>query len=216
MLEGVKINCHSSIKILKDKIVYIDPFRINEVPHDADYIFITHSHYDHFSTQDILKVAKIDTVFVSVQDTKSTLELMGIPEEQIIIVEPNKNYEIKDIKFETFNAYNINKKFHLKENDWVGYLIELNKNKYYIAGDTDNIEEIQNIKCDVAFIPIGGTYTMNAKEAAEFANKLDTKIVVPTHYGELVGTEKDLEEFKEIVNKEIKVLINKGDINYGI
>ena len=101
MLEGIRINCHSSIKIAKDKIVYIDPFKIKEVSHDADYIFITHSHYDHFSTQDILKVAKIDTIFVSVQDTKSTLELMGIPEKQIIIVEPNKKYEVEDIKFET-------------------------------------------------------------------------------------------------------------------
>jgi len=208
MLEGIKINCHSSIKIEKDKIIYIDPFRINEVPHDADYIFITHSHYDHFSTQDILKVAKIDTIFVSVQDTKSSLELMGIPEKQIIIVEPNNKYEIDSIKFETVHSYNINKNFHPKENNWVGYIIELNETKYYIAGDTDNIEEIQNIKCDVALLPIGGTYTMNAKEAAELANKLDTKIVVPTHYGELVGNKEDLNEFIKLTHKEIKVLIN--------
>lgn len=210
MLEAIKINCHSSIKIAKNKIVYIDPFRINEVVHDADYIFITHSHYDHFSTQDILKVAKMDTIFISVQDTKSSLELMGIPEEQIIIVEPNNKYELQDIKFETVYSYNENKKFHPKANNWVGYIIELNKIKYYIAGDTDNIEEIQKIKCDVAFIPIGGTYTMNAKEAAELANKLDTQIVVPTHYGELVGTDKDLEEFVELTAKEVKILINKG------
>lgn len=207
MLEGVKINCHSSIKIAKEKTIYIDPFRINEVPHDADYIFITHSHYDHFSTQDILKVAKIDTIFISVKDTKSSLELMGIPEEQIIIVEPNNKYKTKDIEFETVNAYNINKKFHPKENEWVGYIIELNKIKYYIAGDTDNIEEMQNIKCNVAFIPIGGTYTMNAREAAELVNKLEIEIVVPTHYGELVGTKEDLEKFLELTNKEVKDLI---------
>ena len=198
MVEGIKINCHSSIKIAKDKIVYIDPFRINEVPHDADYIFITHSHYDHFSIQDILKVAKIDTIFVSIQDTKSSLELMGIPEEQIIIVEPNNKYELDNIKFETVHSYNINKKFHPKENKWVGYIIELNETKYYIAGDTDNIEEIQNIKCDIALLPIGGTYTMNSKEAAELANKIDTAIVIPTHYGEIVGTEEDLGEFREL------------------
>ena len=208
MVEGIKINCHSSIKIAKGKTIYIDPFRINEVPHDADYIFITHSHYDHFSTQDILKVAKIDTIFVSVQDTKSSLELMGIPEEQIIIVEPNNKYELDNIKFETVHSYNINKNFHPKENNWVGYIIELNETKYYIAGDTDNIDEIQNIKCDVALLPIGGTYTMNAKEAAELANKIDTKIVVPIHYGELVGTKEDLNEFIKLTHKEIKVLIN--------
>lgn len=207
MIEGIKINCHSSIKIAKDKIVYIDPFRINEVPHDADYIFITHSHYDHFSTQDILKVAKIDTVFVSTEDTKSSLELMGIPEDQIVIVEPNNNYELKDIKVETVPSYNENKKYHPKENNWVGYVIELNGNKYYIAGDTDNISEVQNIKCDIAFLPIGGEFTMNPQEAAELANKIECKIVVPTHYAELVGTKEDLEEFIELTNKEIKVLI---------
>ena len=207
MLQGIKINCHSSIKIEKDKIVYIDPFRINKVPHDADYIFITHSHYDHFSVQDILKVAKIDTIFISTEDTKSTLELMGIPEDQIVIVKPKSIYELKDIKFETVPSYNENKKYHQKDNDWVGYIIELNKNKYYIAGDTDNISEIQNIKCDVAFLPIGGEFTMNAKEAADLANNIECKIVIPTHYLELVGTKEDLEEFIRLINKEIKVLV---------
>ena len=207
MVEGVKINCHSSIKIQKDKTIYIDPFRIKEVPHDADYIFITHSHYDHFSTQDILKVAKIDTIFVSTEDTKSSLELMGIPEEQIIIVEPNNKYEIKDIKVETVPSYNENKKYHPKQNNWVGYIIELNGIKYYIAGDTDNIKEIQNIKCDIAFLPIGGEFTMNAKEAADLANNINSKIIVPAHYAELVGTKEDLDEFIKLTNKEVKVLI---------
>ena len=207
MLQGIKINCHSSIKIEKDKTIYIDPFRINEVPHDADYIFITHSHYDHFSVQDILKVAKIDTIFISTEDTKSSLELMGIPEEQIVIVKPNNKYELKDLKFETVPSYNENKKYHPKDNNWVGYMIELNENKYYIAGDTDNINEIQNIKCDIAFLPIGGEFTMNATEAADLANKIECKIVVPTHYLELVGTKKDLEEFIKLTNKEIKALI---------
>jgi L-ascorbate metabolism protein UlaG (beta-lactamase superfamily) len=209
MIEGIKINCHSSIKIAKDKIVYIDPFRINEVPHDADYIFITHSHYDHFSVQDILKVAKIDTIFISTEDTKSSLELMGIPEEQIIIVEPNNKYEVKGIKFETVLSYNENKKYHPKENNWVGYVIELNGNQYYIAGDTDNISEIQNIKCDIAFLPIGGEFTMNPQEAADLSNKIECKIVVPTHYAELVGTKEDLDKFIKLTNKEIKVLIEK-------
>ena len=207
MLEGVTINCHSSIKIQKDKIIYIDPFRIKETTHDADFIFITHSHYDHFSTQDIIKVAKIDTVFITIQETKSSLELMGIPQNQITIVEPNNEYKIKNIKFETVPAYNENKKFHTKENKWVGYIIELNGIKYYIAGDTDNIEEIQKVKCDVAFIPIGGTFTMDAKEAADLANKIDGKIIVPIHYGEIIGTKEDLERFIKLTNKQVKVLI---------
>lgn len=209
MLEGIKVNCHSSIKIQKDKTIYVDPFRIKEVPHDADYIFITHSHYDHFDTKDILKVARIDTVFITVPETKSSFQLLGVPEEQIIIVEPNEKYDVKGIKFETVPAYNENKKYHPKENKWVGYIIQLGGVKYYIAGDTDNIKEIQDVKCDVAFLPIGGEFTMNAKEAAGLANKMDSKIIIPIHYGELVGTEEDLEEFLKLTDKDVEVLIGK-------
>lgn len=207
MLEEVKINCHSSIKIEKNKTIYIDPFRIKEVLHDADFVFITHSHYDHFSTEDILKIAKLETIFITVQDTKSSLELMGIPDNQIIIVEPNNKYEVEGIKFETTPAYNEVKKFHPKDNKWVGYIIELEKTKYYIAGDTDRLKELEDIKCDAAFLPIGGTYTMNFKEAAILANTIDCKVVVPIHYGEIVGTKEDLDRFLSLTNKETKVLI---------
>lgn len=208
-IEGVKVNCHSSIKIQKDKTIYVDPFRIKEVPHDADYIFITHSHYDHFDTKDILRVAKIDTVFIAVPETKSSFQLLGVPEDQIITVEPNEKYDVKGIKFKTVPAYNENKKYHPKENKWVGYIIELDGLKYYIAGDTDDINEIQDVKCDIAFLPIGGEFTMNAKEAADLANKIDSKVIVPIHYGELVGTEEDLKEFLKLTDKDVEVLIGK-------
>lgn len=209
MLEGVKVNCHSSIKIQKDKTIYVDPFRIKEVPHDADYIFITHSHYDHFDTKDILRVAKINTIFITVPETKSSFQLLGVPEDQIITVEPNEKYDVKGIKFETVPAYNENKKYHPKENKWVGYIIELDGLKYYIAGDTDDINEIQDVECDIAFLPIGGEFTMNAKEAADLANKIDSKVIVPIHYGELVGTEEDLKEFLKLTDKDVEVLIGK-------
>lgn len=208
MLNNITINCHSSIKIQKGKTIYIDPFRINEVPHDADFIFITHSHYDHYSPKDILKVAKIDTIFITIEEIKSSILVMGVPEEQIIVVEPLKEYEIKNLKFSTLPAYNLNKKFHLKENGWVGYLIELDNFKYYIAGDTDNVEELQSLNCDVAFLPIGGTFTMNYEEAANLANTVNAKIIVPTHYGELVGNNKDLENFMKLTKKKVNVLIN--------
>ena len=207
MIDEVKINCHSSIKIQKDKTIYIDPFRIKNEFHDADFVFITHSHYDHFSTEDIVKISKTSTVFITMLETKSDLELLGIPEDQIIIVKPNNDYEIKGIKFKTVPAYNKNKNFHPKENNWVGYIIELNDTKYYIAGDTDNIQEIQNIECDVAFLPIGGKYTMNAEEAAELANRINTKVIVPIHYGTLVGTQEDLEKFIKLTNKKAEILI---------
>lgn len=207
MLEEVRINCHSSIKIQRSRTIYIDPFKIDSGLHDADFIFITHSHYDHFSIEDITKIVKPSTVFITVPETKSGLESLEIPENQIIIVKPNNEYEVKGIKFKTVVAYNKNKDFHPKKNNWVGYIIELDNIKYYIAGDTDNTKEIQNIKCDVAFLPIGGKYTMNAKEAAKLADKINAEIVVPIHYGSIVGTQEDLEKFIKLTNKKVEILI---------
>ena len=212
MLERISINCHSSIKI-QDKItIYIDPFKIQEILNDADYIFITHSHYDHCSVDDISKVIKKDTKIITTSDTEEKLKILKISKERILEVKPNEKYELKDIKFSTIPAYNINKNFHTKENNWVGYIIEFNGIKYYVAGDTDNIKEIQELECDIAFLPIGGTYTMNAEEAACLANTIKANLIIPIHYGEIVGDKNDLETFLELVKKDTEVLIrNKNN-----
>ena len=203
----VEVLCHNSIKITENVIVYVDPFKINKEYHDADYVFFTHSHYDHFSPEDIEKVKKESTVFIVTEDLKEKAEdLYG--KENILVVKPNEDYHVSDFDFKTTYAYNVNKAFHPKENKWVGYLIQINNKTYYIAGDTDNIEEIQDIECDEAFIPIGGTYTMNYKEASELANAIKVKVVIPTHYGSIVGDKEDAIKFKELVEgKEVKILM---------
>lgn len=203
----VEVLCHNSIKITENVIVYVDPFKINKEYHDADYVFFTHSHYDHFSPEDIEKVKKESTVFIVTEDLKEKAEdLYG--KKNILVVKPNEDYHVSDFDFKTTYAYNVNKAFHPKENKWVGYLIQINNKTYYIAGDTDNIEEIQDIECDEAFIPIGGTYTMNYKEAAELANVIKAKVVIPTHYGSIVGNKEDAIKFKELVEgKEVKILM---------
>lgn len=202
----IDVLCHSSIRIEEDKIIYVDPFKIEQKYNDADYIFCTHSHYDHFSPEDIEKVKKEDTTIFVPRDIEE--QARNIFNNNVVIVEPAKEYQIKDLKFKTTYAYNINKKFHPKENKWVGYIIELNNKKYYIAGDTDNIEEIQNIECDIALIPIGGTFTMDYKESAELANTIKADIVIPTHYGSIVGEKEDAIKFKELVkDKKVEILI---------
>lgn len=212
MLEGIKINCHSSIRINKDnKIIYIDPFRIKENYKDADIVLITHSHYDHFSEEDIKKVIKQNTKILTAEETyKSTVKL-GIKEENIVVVKPFNEYNVNDIKIETIPSYNVNKKFHEKDNGWVGYIINLNNEKYYIMGDTDYIEEHKKIKCDVLFIPIGGTYTMNVEEAVECVNTIRPRIVVPIHYGEIVGKHEDANRFEKMINNvfDVEILIEE-------
>ena len=204
MLENIEVLCHSSIKINKEKIIYIDPFKINKKFNDAEIIFITHNHYDHYSEEDINKIKKKDTIIIAPKDVTEKLLKEGYKQEHIISVEPNKEYVVEEIKFETVSAYNIDKQFHPKENDWMGYIIELQGIRYYIAGDTDINEENRKVKCDVAFIPVGGIYTMNYKEAANFINEIRPKIVVPIHYGCVVGTKQDAINFMELVQPEIR------------
>ena len=128
---------------------------------------------------------------------------LGFNESNIIKVLPNNNYTIDNIKFTTIPSYNINKNFHPLDNNWVGYLIEIDNIKYYIPGDTDLTNESKNVECDILFVPIGGTYTMNYKEASILTNTIKPKIVIPIHYGSIVGNKKDADKFKELVDKDI-------------
>ena len=206
MLKNIEINCHSSIKINNDKIIYIDPFKIQSESHDADIILITHDHYDHYSPEDIEKILNDKTVIVAPKTMEELIDM-----KKVILVEPEKVYNIEGIKVETVLAYNVNKQFHLKEKNWLGYIIEINKIRYYIAGDTDITPENKQVKCDVAFIPVGGTYTMNYEEAAELTNIIKPKIVVPTHYGSIVGTKEDGIQFKKLIDSviECRILIKQ-------
>ena len=207
MLENVEVLCHSSIKINKEKVIYIDPFKIEKNYNDADIVFITHDHYDHYSEEDIDKVINENTIIIIPEELLTKLLRKGINKNAIITVEPNKEYVVKGIKFKTIPAYNTNKTFHPKENDWVGYIITLDGIRYYIAGDTDITEENRKVKCDVAFVPVGGTYTMNYSEAAELVNIIKPKIAVPIHYGSIVGTKQDATNFIKLLHSSIKGII---------
>lgn len=207
MLENIEVLYHSSIRINKDKIIYIDPFKIDKNYNDADIVFITHDHYDHYSEEDIDKVINKNTTIIIPEELLTKLLRKGINKNAIITVEPNIKYMVQGIKFETIPAYNTNKSFHPKENDWVGYIITLNDIRYYVAGDTDITEENRKVKCDVAFVPVGGTYTMDFKEAAQLINEIQPKIAVPIHYGSVVGTEQDASDFIKLLHPNINGMI---------
>ena len=207
MLENIEVLYHSSIRINKEKTIYIDPFKIDRNYNDADIVFITHDHYDHYSEEDIDKVINENTIIIIPEELLTKLLRKGINKNAIITVEPNEKYMVQGIKFETIPAYNTNKTFHPKENGWVGYIIIINGIRYYIAGDTDITEENKQVKCDVAFVPVGGTYTMDFKEAASLINEIKSKIAIPIHYGSIVGTEQDAIDFIRLLHPEIKGII---------
>lgn len=204
MLENIEVLIHSSIKINKGKVIYIDPYKIDKEYNDADFIFITHSHYDHFSEKDIIKVIKNNTTVIIPEELMKKVLKLGVSQENIIPVEPNECEIFEDIEFETIPAYNINKPFHKKENGWVGYIIELKGIRYYIAGDTDITEENQKVQCDVAFVPVAGTYTMDYKEAAKLVNTIKPKVAIPIHYGDIVGTVGDAKKFIKLLDDDIR------------
>lgn len=205
MITGVEVLYHNSIKINKKHTIYIDPYQIKDDIHDADIIFCTHSHYDHFSEEDILKIKKDSSILVIPEDCLTKAYKLGFNEDNIIVVVPNKHYTVLDINFETVNAYNLEKQYHPLENNWVGYILEINDIHYYIAGDTDLTPETKKVSCDVAFVPIGGVYTMNAKEAASLVNTIEPQIAIPTHYAAIIGTIDDANLFQKLVKETIEV-----------
>ena len=193
----IEVLRHSSIKLSGDKIIYFDPYKIEENLHDADYIFITHDHYDHYDENSINNIKK-DTTRIIVP---KCLE----DKAHFLVVEPNNDYQIDDITFSAIASYNINKSFHPKEKDYVGYNINIDGKNYYIMGDTDVTEEALKIACDVCFVPIGGTYTMDVNEAISYINQIKPEKAIPIHYGLIVGDKSLGITFKENIDKEIEV-----------
>lgn len=191
--DNIELLTHSSIRITGDIVIYVDPFQITEERHDADLIFVTHDHFDHFSAEDIAKVAKGSTKLIVPKNMEDKAK--GIPCATLITVAPNEKTEVDGIPVETVPAYNKLKPFHPKKSGWVGYILTVSDTRIYIAGDTDMTEEAGQVSCDVAMVPIGGKFTMNAKQAAALVEKICPKLAIPTHYGNVTGSKSDEEEF---------------------
>ena len=209
MNDKIKINTHSSIKISDGgKVFYFDPFELEGRYSDADYIFVTHDHFDHLDPKSIANIKKKETKYICPSSiAKTFISDCGIRDTALVIeMNPYDKRELEEgIVIEAIPAYNIDKKFHQKEFLWVGYILEVNNTRYYIAGDTDLNDDIKKVKCDVAFVPIGGTYTMDVNDAVRFINTIKPKLAIPTHYGSVVGEEELGKRFMSLVDKGIEV-----------
>ena len=203
---SIRVNEQNSIRINdRTGMIYVDPFRIREKANDAAYIFITHDHYDHFSPEDIAKVAGKDTVLVVPEKMEEKAREVAGRVNRIVTVRPGEYRELGGLEFDTVPAYNIGKPFHKKDAGWVGYIFRIGGKRIYVAGDTDATVEAEAVKCDVAIVPIGGTYTMDAKQAAQLVNTIRPGAVIPVHYGTVVGNPREGEVFKANVAGNIKV-----------
>ena len=218
-INNITINSQSSIKIEGSKTIYIDPYKRTEAVHDADLILITHAHYDHFDEPSLKNVAGDSTFVVCPDSMSQDVDRLGIGTAGTAYMEPGAEIKpegafegaLGGITIKAVPAYNLNKNFHPKSNGWVGYVINMDGVTYYAAGDTDALPELESIKCDVAFVPVGGTYTMTAAEAAALVNKINPEVAIPIHYGSIVGSAGDADTFKAKVAGGIKVVIKVED-----
>lgn len=206
-MEGVSHFKQSTIRIKGEKTVYIDPFSVDGEPKDADIVFVTHTHRDHFSIADIKKVMKVGAILVITADGVESAKKEGLV--NITEVMPNKEYTVDGVSFRTVPAYNTNKDFHKKSCNWVGYIINRDNTLYYHAGDTDIIPEMKDLDADVVFLPVGGTYTMDAGEAIDAANLIKPVTAVPIHFADVVGTVEDAQKFVNGLDDGIKGVILK-------
>jgi L-ascorbate metabolism protein UlaG (beta-lactamase superfamily) len=192
---------HASFKIChEDTVIYIDPWKFKDSPKDASYVLVSHSHYDHYSQEDIAKVSGAETKLVGSADVIDK-------EKTGQVIAPGQIIELGGIRVSAVAAYNPNKQFHPKSNNWVGFVIEIGSKRIYYAGDTDQTDEMKSLKeIDVALLPVGGTYTMNAAEAAEAIGYFKPKMAIPYHWGDIVGGRADAEAFSEAAECDTKIL----------
>ena len=193
MLEGFTWFRQSAYRYQDDGLVlYIDPWEA-EGP-EADVILITHAHADHYQPDEIERLRGDGTQLVAPHDIAR--ELSG----EVTPVAPGDSVEVAGVRIQAVPAYNIAEErleAHPKANNWVGYVLTLGDRTYYHAGDTDHVPELDSVRANVSFLPIGGTYTMEAEEAGGLARAIGPDLAVPMHYGFVVGSPADADRFAE-------------------
>ncbi|MDD5628095.1 MAG: MBL fold metallo-hydrolase [Elusimicrobia bacterium] len=202
MTENLHWLGHASFYAVSKKgtVVYFDPYQLKAGLPKADLILITHDHFDHCSPDDIRKIAKPGTVIVG------PASIAGKAPSTVKVIARGQTMAVADIGITAVPSYNTNKEFHPHAAGNVGYVAVIDGVRIYHAGDTDHIPEMGSIQTDVALLPVGGTYTMTAAEAAKAVAAIKPKVVVPMHYGSVVGSGKDAEELKRLCQAEVRIL----------
>lgn len=188
VFSGVKITWfgHASFMVEGDGLAfYLDPFVLPRGAKMADAILYSHGHSDHCVAAPSI--------------TKSSTVLIGhgckLP---CRVIQIGAKEKVGGVLIEAVHAYNTNKPFHPRDAG-AGYILRFKTASVYFAGDTDFIPEMNGYKCDIALVPIGGTYTMDAQEAAAAIATIMPKVAIPMHFGYLDATKADPEQFRSLV-----------------
>ena len=198
---------HASFRLAtEDVVLYIDPWKLPSAQPDANLVFVSHGHFDHWSADDVAAVSQDTTTVVGPPDV-----IESLPGGRVL--RPGERVESTGACIEAVPAYNIDKDFHPKANNWLGAVIALGGTRVYYAGDTDRIPEMDALsEVDVALLPVGGTYTMNAAQAAEACQAIGARIALPYHWGDIVGTEADAQAFVDATADCDSRLIRPGEV----
>lgn len=211
-IESVEVDWigHATVKLEDSdgKVVYIDPWSevMKNKTGKADLIISTHNHFDHFDKKAIQALKKRSTVLVCTENSISE-----VPEDlSHKVIKPGTGVDAKGVHIRGVHAYNIDKfrepdtPYHPKGFS-TGVIFELDGIKFYHAADTDPIQEMERLweeNIDVAFLPIGGKYTMDQEEVIAAIQMIRPEKVVPIHYGYIDHTDADIEKFKEEVKEK--------------
>jgi len=211
--QGVEITWlgHDGFRIKKDRVVYVDPFKLADKPEAADLVCVTHEHFDHLSVEDLKKVVTAKTTVVTIPACEKAVR--ELKPKAVRIVSAGQTLEVDDVGVEVVPAYNTSKfrspgnPFHPKADGKVGFVLSIGGLRIYHAGDTDHIPEMAQVKgVDVALLPVSGTYVMTADEATKACESIQPKVAIPMHYGSIVGSAADAETFRKAVKGRVEVL----------
>lgn len=209
VLDRIRVYNQSSIRIEAPggTVIHVDPYDMREGPHDADYLLITHAHYDHLSPGDAARVCCEHTELIAPESMAA--DVASLPCHATHLMAAGETLELPDLTVEAVPAYNVRPErrgFHPQGNGWLGYVLTISGVRVYVAGDTDQNADNGRVRCDVALVPIGGTYTMDPAEAAAFVRELSPAVAIPTHYGSIVGRMSDADAFEALVGPETRVV----------
>lgn len=202
---------HSSFRWEGSKTIYFDPYKLTGPGKKADIIFISHDHYDHCSKNDISKISTKDTEIIASIEAGEGLRAARVLCKELTEMVPGDSIDVSGVMVKAVPAYNINKQFHLKASKKLGFIVTMDGISVYHAGDTDLIPEMKDVRCDIALLPVSGTYVMTADEAAQAALVIKPKAALPMHYGEVAGSMHDAKRFQDVLKGKVEVTIPKKE-----
>jgi len=204
LLDGITWFRGSSVRIRRNGVeIHVDPLGLSEDSR-ADLVLLTHPHYDNFSEADIARTRGPETVLVAPASMKKLLA------DADHFMRPGDMLQLDGFDVLAVPAHNVDKKFHTQENGWLGYVFTVGDTTYYHAGDTDFLPAMFGIRCDVAFLPCGGHYTMGVEDAAKAAAACGAEMIVPIHWGEPHGSREDVERLSQIFSGQVGILEREG------